>query len=796
MSKTTRKELERALVETAWGFFHKGEKVQYCGRPFNDTFPKWYGGAHRPPAYSTIEDATSQKALFTVCSDFCYSVYDNALKMPLLGGRLNYTTGAAWRCSAAPKEFAVIRWIASNYNDGKGTYSEADKDWGISQKPVTLDELIAFLKDWEHNLRPGDIFDVFAGPGGGHNLLYIGGGYILDSVGKSYDSSSGMEKHEERGSVRTLRTVEEMFTNEVAKWNVRDYEANGTPSFFCVLRPLDLIVKAGVLDTEFVMPNAGYFHHDPNLPRTGFCITPAAAARVKYPGIEVDKTASVPVYASAEAGGTVTYFVKVTNHSNNGSYVKFRSDVDGKAYVGEDYSEIKIIEIVPDGTEFVSASHGASVCGNEIQWTVDVPAGESVTVSFTTKVTAKRGSCIFSKGGSVAGIPSTALCNVVSGSVLSTDEIDKLKKFSDNDAAFWNSNEGYRISANDCDTKFAQNIYRSVLGKNLSLPDTQTILDELFFVKELEFSCGFGETYNKPLKTALCALKEKTSSKFQRVRDMVIRGYLGGRYVYTDKFGMEPRINEFRAEDLQPGDIVIHGTLSHDPAKTGKISVAETNVIVCVEAGKYAALNSQGEMLRLEGTNVLWKAFIHDFFIGLRPCQAYDDICAELEPFDPCAMPLLTDADKSRAKDPWSGECMKRCFARIAPDSWQMARFPISQRSFALWIYSVAGFDISEKMPRNIDEGLLPDDPMILDSDKDLRIGDLLCRYKLVDEKKHFASSVKIDDDKFFCVKGISKVGQSNECHFLTEDETKSWLNETSWDIISVLRPSKAYELN
>ena len=61
----TRADLERAITEVCWAYFNKGAKVQYCGRSFNEKFEKWYGGGHRPPVYSNVEDASSDYDIYT-----------------------------------------------------------------------------------------------------------------------------------------------------------------------------------------------------------------------------------------------------------------------------------------------------------------------------------------------------------------------------------------------------------------------------------------------------------------------------------------------------------------------------------------------------------------------------------------------------------------------------------------------------------------------------------------------------------------------------------------------------------
>ena len=61
---------QKALKAVARALYNKGSLVQYC--------------SYRKTFMSKPEDATSQNIIYSVCSDFTYTVYKNALGMEII----------------------------------------------------------------------------------------------------------------------------------------------------------------------------------------------------------------------------------------------------------------------------------------------------------------------------------------------------------------------------------------------------------------------------------------------------------------------------------------------------------------------------------------------------------------------------------------------------------------------------------------------------------------------------------------------------------------------------------------
>ena len=70
----TRQDLEVAVVELAWDYFLKGNKLQYCSQDLT-IMGKYYNGDFRLSEDASPEDGTSDTSIYSVCSDYVYKVY-------------------------------------------------------------------------------------------------------------------------------------------------------------------------------------------------------------------------------------------------------------------------------------------------------------------------------------------------------------------------------------------------------------------------------------------------------------------------------------------------------------------------------------------------------------------------------------------------------------------------------------------------------------------------------------------------------------------------------------------------
>ena len=631
----TRAEIEKALAETAWAFFLKGDRLQYDSQELtliggttgggNTPLRKFWGGALRTSLAVAPEEATSDSTLFTVCSDYAWKTYFSTLGYPLLGFPLNALTQGIWSYTEHPQDMVVLRWL----EDPEKTCANICglPESVISEKHrVDLPTMQDFIRNWDKNLRPGDILITYE-----HTMMYIGGGFVVDAWGYKYDMNTGIDRFERKGTVCTLHQIEDIYlTGHDPVTGVTYHLGNSEiVKFFAIIRPLNVLTKdAGtgnpgddILDTEYVLPKYP-LRRPENLQESGYTITPATYSRLQYPGLCIDRTVDITPYGTAEKDGTLTYSVTLSNRSDNPLYDTYWSAIYGKPYYGQDHTGIVVTEKVPAGTELVHASGNATVNGDTISWKVDVPAGGTLRVYYTVRVTAEAGSTIVSKDGFVADIPSISITNVVGGKKLSKPAAAGIRNF-----YFIGEKraEKFDVHPTSEPTEYANAIYEKTAGLALNLPSTQELLDNLFDHTQLQMPYGWFTRFNTPWSTWMYTLKEQTAPEYQALRDMIVRGYIGGLYVYTNR-ETEPRINEFSLRYMEPGDVVVGAKLSPDTGDGAKRTVTSSRVIVCLGNDQYLCANSDGTVTQHETVDILWTSFIDDVFFCLRPRQGYKDI--------------------------------------------------------------------------------------------------------------------------------------------------------------------------
>lgn len=657
----TRADIQEALAEVAWAHYIKDVWIQYDSMDLNsridgqnEPLSRWWGGHTRLDTYySTVEAATSHETLYTVCSDFVWDVYYQTLAYPILGNASNASTWNLWLYGENPDDMMVLRW----HSWAEGTHSSSKETGYVTHdKCVTNDELWNFIENWEENLQAGDII---VAPG--HAVLYAGNGFILEGAGRKFDMSTGTDIVESDGSINA--------------WNIEDYFLNveaGSDEYlgglfarvdncqFCILRPLDLLTvddsdgdpSNDVLDEDYVL-NVGRLHaqlpfDNKVLMTSGYSIQDSAYSRLAYPAMNINRTVNITPYGTAVKSDTLTYTIEISNESNNADYVAYHSYGSDTAYAGTAYHGLHITEIIPENTVLMSAP-GAVLDGNTLHWEVDVPVGQTIEVTYTVQVTGEIGEKIVCGGGMVANIPSNTITNTIGGDKLSNAVLEEMQEFFAAGKSAWNSNDGYKISAaTDEGTRFAERIYNEVAGLDLQLPEVQELVDMLFTQTHITSSYGMYLQYDQSVSKYLYTLNDTTiDSENQVYRDMLVEGYYGGVWVYSNNYAYEPRLNDPRTDYLEAGDILIYMNLTDSVSGGASVEdrdVDEWQILVYLGDDRFASLTSEGRLNAIEGTRAVLPALTFDMFIALRPSQVYANVNEDVDAYvGPAAD--LSDAD-------------------------------------------------------------------------------------------------------------------------------------------------------
>ena len=393
----------------------------------------------------------------------------------------------------------------------------------------------ASIEEARKLLQPGDICVVCV-TNSGHAMLFVGDvdgdgkDDIIHSSGSKYDMTSGRDAREEGGNILLQPADELIFGTGAVSFAKTDR--------WIIIRPL----QAGAKDAA---------------------ITPAARSRMKYSAMGIYRTVNTGAFGSTVTGDTLTYTITVKNNSK------------------APYSGLPVKETVPAGTELIKAD-GAKVDGKNLSWTLNVAPGESQTVSYDVKVTAKRGESIVAGDGMVDQIPSNVLTTPVGGK---TPDAAKLAAVTAADLS-------------GADTAVITAFYQKALGITLSLPTARDIQRDYFETKAL----GGQRLYVRKASEEPAA-------------QMLVPRWLGGRRVHTDN--SRNQILEPRIRDLQPGDCIVSAGLAASADNTQVFLYTGKDLLI--SDGKKITVGTDKEMAAL---------LSKDFFVCLRPSLAYDDVTA------------------------------------------------------------------------------------------------------------------------------------------------------------------------
>jgi len=381
-------------------------------------------------------------------------------------------------------------------------------------------------------LQPGDIVTYTMHSGAGHSMLvtndYTGDGEldILHRSGQRYDMATGMDHEEGVG---------------IARGNLKMFQSGDN----------GLYDKARISVVRVT-----------NLDPTVAGLTNSAKARLTWPGLRIDRTVEGGVLASVEPGGTLTYNIAITNNSE------------------QDHVGMPVMDKLDPHCTMVSQD-GKPATTTFPVWSVDVKAGETVTLTYTVKVEGKPGEKIVSEGGSVAGIPSNVLTTTIQAFAPAAE---KLQDKAVIDAAAAASGSG---------AEFVNKLYEAATGVNPGLGTAEETRAAMLDAQP---------------RNTLTLYYPKADMGAAVPGNMLIPTYLGGRNVITT---VNERVLETRMDDLQPGDIFIgNGTKMGKPTEYYWIYNGEK--LLDWNGGKVKELKQKD----------LTKALSFEFFACFRPSLA------------------------------------------------------------------------------------------------------------------------------------------------------------------------------
>jgi len=409
------------VKEMGFVYYRQGTQILYDQRYRNEN-----------PA---PEAATSQNQLYLDCSSFVNAVYYEAFGINILGVSL--------------EEKSCQTGNYANYaKENKGKKADVIGYWETADYK-TAAEQTALLNEVYAMLQVGDILNYRhgkSGPTSGHALLYIGDGMFLHSTGgQATYSSEKPETNEDIANVMELThgTVQKisasaLFTSKSSSRYLFRKDSKDTMYNFCIIRPLNNDLTA----------------------------TEKTQARMKIPGLSIEKTVYPGIKATVVPGNVITYSLRIENHSSNV------------------YTDILFEDILSDLLIFVGGTDGITVDGQKLTMKVSIGAMETVEIKWKARVKAdaKAGAAIESCNTSFGGVEIFDTLNYVSAY---TDE--QLSAVAEKAVEYTQGTE------NKIDPLvFAKMIYKESLGVDiLDVENNEALMNDLFKLRgenQLDFN--------------------------------------------------------------------------------------------------------------------------------------------------------------------------------------------------------------------------------------------------------------------------------------------------------------------
>ena len=410
-----------------------------------------------------------------------------------------------------------------------------DRDAGSTQ---TEEEKAKVKAEFLAALQPGDLVCIRREDGTGHVLLYIGNGELIHSSGYNYkytDVEYGIETTE--ASIRRVLVENYFFNPELTPRG----DVFSVAKKLSVIRPLNIITDSFTENTKNRMAN--------------------------LEDIVAEKLSSHVRAQTADKGEEITFTYALHNF-------------------GEKTATLEISEAVPAELEWVS---GGTRSGDTLTWTVEVPAGERVSVSYTAKVKedVAYGTQIQSTASTVGGVTVKCAPIRVGKKLTEAQQTDLIR-------AYKNTNDTGL-------TGFARvnELYKQATGVENIFADT-----DLTTIATGENGCfQFYKVYKEQ-----DIFKLNAESSYGK---MLPPGLYGGRRIYASQFAND-RTRMPKEQDLQIGDVLL-----------GKNKTDEVWLYLGQELGLVSLTDPDVEPISIDLRLERLLAYQH-YFAVLRPMQALE----------------------------------------------------------------------------------------------------------------------------------------------------------------------------
>ena len=564
-SAATLEERQQAVVAAALAYYDKGHSVQYEGTNLCDNIDRVDYGKSRSTYHSSPETATPDETMYTVCSDFAYQVYYEALGYKLLGNEGRCWTGSLGRY---PKNDPIVVW----YYDGAEGKNRAEELQKMFQLAQPGDIITVFAKTSGHTM-------IWAGDltgDGVADIIHSGGAHMKNSLDKRTDTReynpANEATHDPRYEKKVLKDGNGgsiHITGDAANYIPGAYKKK-TWRRWTLLRPANAMTDS-----------------DPIPAKTLY--------RMSHPRLAIDRTLSKTRFGSAYTGETVTMTLKLSNASK----VNYTVPVTEKS---------------PAGAKLKTPFSGANVSGETQTLNVELAAGETKTFVCEYEITALLGEKVVFEGGSVGDIPSNSIPITVGGAKLNADDTAKLAKVA---AGEYES----VLRENKADNAtMADVVYQKILGLNVRIPDFVTITSKCtkpVMTPEITLTDA-AKTVMGSKRTHVFLKQEDVKAEDLTLCRMMVPNCWWGASMWCP-FGSD-RCSEPLDKHLEPGDVIVRSK--------SYVDAAQSEQMIYLGNGKYLTYDKDKNAYAFVEEPEFFMCVTYKIFYVLRPTLAYDDVHA------------------------------------------------------------------------------------------------------------------------------------------------------------------------
>ena len=524
---------QAAVVATAYYYLLRGEYLQYDDTFMNklsDSFSD-FNESRWQTQFRTPESYTSDEWGYLNCAAFTNDVYWSTFGVALPGDM--YYTGNIYTNSAkyGMRVYSFERSLTKTYTD---------------------EEKAAMEEEFMSNLQPADLIVIRRKNGGGHVMVYIGNGRFIHATGDSMNTSALEGVKENREPTLRFHRVKDYFFNVDGALNssnvFNDPTSTKATTSIAIVRPL---------------ANENYAKND---------ITDATKARIAIIGLIIEKTSSVELGISVNPGDEITYTFTLNNTRS-------------------DDITVNIIDKVPTNTTYVSGCSDRN--GNDLSWTVTIPAGKTVTVSYTVKVNDSAiDTVIENKDATVAGLSFECADIQVKKTLTESEQASIVNAFNQ----LKSENTSLRGLA------LVNEIYKKALGSG-------NVFADVNFLTVTEGENGIYAKSNLPIQSNY-TYENFTRNEGSTYYKMLVSNLFGGRSIRSNSRNEWLRTRGAFVKSLMVGDVILG---KRRDGNTYVFMYTGEDRMVNLSTLAYDSVDAQTTLDRLLG---------YDYFAVLRPSFA------------------------------------------------------------------------------------------------------------------------------------------------------------------------------